>query len=87
MNEKDILNCPNCPFNTNSDGRICHAAIVPALALLIRNEVIDRVSLSDKQPERLLHSLRDLAPVVLATQLACEAVLSVRLEESAQKVA
>ena len=87
MNERDILNCPNCPFNTNAEGQICRAALVPALALLIRDEIIDRASLATGQPESLLHSLRNLAPVAMATQLACEAVLSVKLEKDLQGVA
>ncbi len=87
MNERDILNCPSCPFSTNADGRICRTALVPALALLIRDEIIDRASLASGQPEDLLHGLRNLAPVAIATQLACEAVLSVKLENDLQTVA
>ncbi len=86
MNETTLLNCPDCPFRTNSEGRMCNAALVPALALLIRNQVIDRTSIDDK-PEELLHSLLGLAPVSIAAHMACEAVLSVKLEPAYEMVA
>lgn len=79
MSEFNTLNCANCPFGTNTDGRICRTAVVPALALLIRDGVIDKHGIGNG-PEDLVHSLLGLAPVSRAAHMACEAVLSVKLE-------
>lgn len=85
MNESHTLHCGECPFGTNPEGRICRTAVVPALALLIRDEVIDRTIITDK-PEDLLHGLRSLAPVQRAAQMACNAVFSVTKESDYQAV-